>query len=115
MSLTPENMHLLHTGKKCREIRLYDEKRQKIHVDDEILFQNLHNERDVFIGVVKDLTVCDSFFELFRIISLEEAGWPSNTLPEVAAQDMRKYYSLEQEKVFGVVAITLYEKSSFNQ
>lgn len=112
MSLTPENMHLLHAGKKCREIRLYDEKRQKIHAGDEILFQNLYDEHDTFIGVVTELIMRDSFLELFRSFPLEEAGWFSDTLPEAAVQDMRKYYSLAQEKECGVVAIAFYEKSS---
>lgn len=105
MRLTPENIDLILSGKKKFEIRLNDEKRQMIKIDDEIEFIDTEDfDRSVRV-VVTSIITRSSFTELFSVIDLVEAGWPIGTALDEATENMRKYYSVEDERKFGVVAI----------
>ena len=57
MRVFPENFEKIRLGQKCREYRLYDEKRRKIMPEDTITFYNTET---------KILPLCDDFFELFE-------------------------------------------------
>jgi ASC-1-like (ASCH) protein len=104
MKLQPEPYRKIETGEKVWEIRLSDEKRQKIKVDDVIVFTNANDGRKLDVRVT-GLAGASSFIELFSMVSPTEAGWPTGTTPGRAAVDMLGYYSEADERRWGVMAI----------
>ena len=91
-------------GKQIIEVRLNDNKRKCVRIGDTIVF-SLRSNMDEKIKVkVLDLLKYDSFEELFENISLSDwnaAGW---SMEQVVAA-CRKYYSKEDEELFGVLGI----------
>ena len=89
-------------GRKTVELRLFDEKRREISVGDSIVFEN--NGRRVKVKVVS-LTTAKSFEELLNDPqTLSAAGFERLSASD-AARQMRQFYSAEQEKLYGVIAI----------
>lgn len=100
MNLNPQPFEQIRSGRKTVELRLYDEKRRKIGIGDEIEFSC---EGQSVTAEVIALHRADSFKELFGKIAPESAGFDS-------AEDytlMRNYYSEEEEKAFGVIGIEI--------
>jgi hypothetical protein len=62
MQLQPEPFGMIKSGVKTIELRLFDEKRRKIRIGDEILFSNTENGETLAVKVL-DLSVFDSFEE----------------------------------------------------
>ncbi|OGC67493.1 hypothetical protein A2450_03340 [candidate division WWE3 bacterium RIFOXYC2_FULL_40_11] len=90
---------------KTVEIRVNDQKRRLLRVGDIITFVNCSNQADTISVVVTKLAVMDLFVDLFREVLPSLAGWPAGTSPRDAAIAMQYYYTLEEEREFGVVAI----------
>lgn len=102
MKLNATPFAMMKSGRKWVEMRLYDEKRRKIKVDDEIVFTHT-DTAETLLCRVKGLCVCASFYELYR-------RYPSTALGYLAEekadpQDMLAYYSQENIDVYGVVGI----------
>jgi ASC-1-like (ASCH) protein len=66
MKLQSEPFGQIQSGTKKIEIRLFDEKRQKIHVGDTIFFSCMDNELDTIQTKVTDLVQFGTFKELFN-------------------------------------------------
>ena len=64
MRLAAELFEKLGREEKTVEIRLYDEKRKKIKVGDQIVFRRLSDESNVIITTVKALHRFNTFQEL---------------------------------------------------
>lgn len=107
MQLQPSPFKQIQAGTKYLEIRLYDEKRRNMRVGDTIEFHNALDPNDLHHKKIVAMTHAKSLLDLFQQIPLETAGWPEGTLPEKAASHMRKYYSEEEETMFGAVALHL--------
>jgi ASC-1-like (ASCH) protein len=89
---------------KIYELRLYDEKRRKINVGDIIKFTNMKTNEEIFV-VVEDLILFNNFSELFNVIDKKDLGYNED---EVASStDMDQYYSKEEQRQYGVVAIKI--------
>lgn len=103
MRLLPEFFSLIERGEKTVEARLYDEKRRPIAVGDELVFRC--GEKSL-TAVAVALHRADSFEELFaREDLLRAAGRYTERAEAVAV--MRKFYSEEEERKYGVVGIEL--------
>ena len=105
MKLNSEPFEKIRSGRKTVELRLYDEKRRKIEIGDDIIFIRISNENERIAVRVNALLRFSSFEELFKMIPPEKCGNEPDTSPEKAALGMRKYYSEENEKEYGVVGI----------
>lgn len=92
---------LIQNGRKTIELRLFDEKRQAIKLGDEIEFARIDDSSQKILVQVTELLQYDSFKDLFNDIPPGETG--SNSKEDWKL--MRKYYSEEDEKKFGVVGI----------
>ena len=106
MTLAPEPFELMKRGKKTVEVRLYDEKRKTIKRDDKIIFMfcdYIHNSLTARVTGIKRF---NTFYELMQSELFDKTGLDGCT-PEQAAQSMYKYYTPEQEKRCGVVAIEI--------
>ncbi len=104
MKLHPTPFGKIKSGNKSIELRLYDEKRRKISVGDEIRFVCTDSGEELLKKVIA-LHIYASFRELYDHIPLEKCGYSAND--EASPEDMRAYYSAAQEKNYGVVGIEL--------
>ncbi len=92
-------------GRKTVELRLYDEKRQKVKVGDQIEFTNLEDRSQKIVTEVKALHLFESFAELFRALPGEAMGFAPHETPD--PEIMQEYYSAEEQALYGVVGIEL--------
>lgn len=93
---------------KTIELRLNDEKRQKINVGDEIEFTNNVTSEKLLVDVV-DLHKFDSFSELYKHFDKILLGYGENELAD--AKDMEEYYSKEGQEKYGVLGIEINVKN----
>ena len=103
MHLAEEPFDWIKKGKKCVEVRLYDEKRKSLELGDIIIFKNLKNNEQIKVRV-KGLLRFKNFKDLFLLIPKSCLAHESLNLNE-QIQRMRKYYSREKEKKYGVLGI----------
>ena len=94
MKLKEDPFERMKNGTKTIEFRLYDEKRRKIKVGDEIEFFKLPKLQERILVRVKNLYRGDSFKNLFKIIFPDKDNKEINNKTE----EMLKYYTHEQEK-----------------
>ena len=106
MKLNPAPFEMIKSGKKTIELRLYDEKRRKIKVCDEIIFTNTVNG-ETLSRAVKDIHIFRSFYELYKSLPLLKCGYTEDDIDSASPLDMEKYYSIDEQKNFGVVGIEL--------
>lgn len=90
-------------GEKQIEIRLNDEKRQIIRIGDEIVFVRLRDERSCAVEVLA-LHKFKTFRELFESDLFPKCGCVGMNAVD-AEQSMYRYYSEEEVKKYGVLAI----------
>lgn len=108
MKLYNEPYENIKSGIKTIELRLNDEKRQKIMPDDTIIFINTETHKRLAVRV-KQKHYASSFEELFNEIKdSAKMGFVNNETPEDMVNGMRSYYSESEEKKYGVVGIELY-------
>lgn len=74
MSLFPEPFEMIKAGKKTIELRLWDEKRQKLKIGDTILFTNTANG-EILKTTVLHLHRFSSFKDLYRTLPLLKCGY----------------------------------------
>lgn len=101
MKLNEDPFERIKNGSKTIEFRLYDEKRQKVRVGDQIEFSKLPDLKEKIIADVIDLYKEESFEKLFKKLgeSDEKAKNDSNRMYEI--------YSPEKEKQYGVLGIKI--------
>ena len=106
MKLHAAPFEKIKSGEKTIELRLYDEKRQKIKVGDTIVFTN-NATGETLTKQVLQLHVFDSFRELYEALPLLKCGYTPEDIATAHPCDMDRYYSLEEQKHYGVVGIAL--------
>jgi ASC-1-like (ASCH) protein len=72
MKLKNEPFRKIQSGEKTVELRLYDYKRRRLAISDEIIFNNLENDGEELAVRVKALYRYGSFEDLFSEISPEQ-------------------------------------------
>ncbi len=107
MNLRPQPFSMIAEGKKTIELRLWDEKRQRISVGDTLIFTNTADPSATIQCAVKKLHIFPDFAELYRHLPLAQCGYLPDELATATPQDMDIYYSKEQQRKYGVVGIEL--------
>lgn len=110
LNLNKEPFSLIKQGKKTVEMRLYDERRQKIAVGDELVFINRATNETLKVVVVK-IEHYHSFQNLYAHVANTLLGYSSEETADY--RDMYTYYSQEAEKKYGVLAI--YIRKTFDK
>lgn len=105
MKLQNLPFNLIANGQKTVELRLYDYKRKQIAVGDKIEFTNANDDTQKILCKVVDLKVFKDFEELFSSVSPKSCGYEADKTPLSCAKDMNKYYSLDEQKQYGAIAI----------
>ncbi len=106
MKLHSAPFEMIKSGKKTIELRLYDEKRQKIKVGDAITFTNTKTGESLTATVLK-LHRFDSFEELYQSLPLLQCGYTEEDIDTAHPSDMEQYYSTQEQQKYGVVGIEL--------
>ena len=104
MNVKTKYYNLLKSGEKIIELRLFDEKRQKIKIGDEILFSDSSNQDDNFKATVLKLHRAENFTKLCEIITPEQAGFSSK---QELINVLEEFYTPSAQKKFGVVGIEI--------
>ena len=92
------------SNEKCIEMRLNDEKRKNIKKGDKIEFTNTINNSVFYVEVV-EVYKYPSFEELYKNHNKIDLGNKENET--AAPEDMLLYYSKEDIKKYGVLAISI--------
>ena len=111
MKLQNNLFEMVKSGKKTIELRLFDEKRQKIKEGDQIVFTSTTTGETLHTTVVK-LHRFDNFDELYKSLPLLQCGYTPETIDKATPADMQQYYSAEAQKEYGVVGIEIFKNVS---
>lgn len=106
MNLNPVPFALIDSGEKTIELRLNDEKRQKIKSGDEIEFVNTDNESRLLTRV-KHIYYFPTFKELYQALPLLQCGYTEQDIASAKPEDMDAYYSKERQARYGVLGIEI--------
>ena len=101
MKLQESPFERIKNGTKTVEFRLYDEKRSKINIGDQIEFSKLPDLQETILVDVLDLYREDTFENLFKKLFTDEDEIKKET------KSMYQYYSPDEEKQYGVVGIKI--------
>ena len=104
MKLNEAPYYLIKSKKKTIELRLYDEKRRLININDTIIFKNINNNNTLEVAV-KALHIYPSFEELYKHFDKISLGYLENE--EANYKDMNLYYSEADILKYGVVGIQI--------
>lgn len=107
MKLNSAPYAAIESGMKTIELRLNDEKRQKIKVGDTIMFSEKTIPEKKLYTRVKALHHAESFEKLFDAISISVCGFDSAMTAKEVGLAMREYYSETDEKKYGVLGIEI--------
>ena len=106
MKSLKEPFDLIKSGQKHIEIRLYDEKRKNLKVNDSIVFLKSPDCKDKVKVKVTHLARYSSLSELFNQIPSENFGWDSKSI-DWMLNKMYKIYTKDQENKYGIIAISI--------
>ncbi|MBI3889173.1 ASCH domain-containing protein [Candidatus Saccharibacteria bacterium] len=101
LHLNNERFELIKQGQMTIEARLYDERRQRIDIGDEISFINRKNNQTLLV-IVHKLFRAPTFHELFT--QHDPAKFGGTTVQETE-KSMEKYYSYNDQLQSGVLGI----------
>ncbi len=101
MNLHPGPFDRMKGGDKTDELRLNDEKRQRVKVGDHIIFSKRPDFTEGVKVKVTSLKCYKSFEELYEGVK----GRYSQCTKEEFINGMREYYSREDEEKFGALEI----------
>lgn len=104
MKLTIEPFNLIKNNKKSIEIRLFDKKREKLSIWDNIIFTNTSNKEDKIKVKIIWLLRYNNFENLFNNIEINKF-WAKNI--NDLLNWVYKYYTKEDEKKYWVLWIHL--------
>lgn len=103
MKLNEKPFNNIKKGIKKIELRLYDEKRSKINLNDFIIFHKTTDLSQTLKVKVTGLLRYNSFEELFKDVDFNICG-PANSLEE-KLNNIHKIYSSKEENKYGILAI----------
>ena len=104
MRVQEKYFNLLKSGRKTIELRLFDEKRQKIKIGDIIEFSNAANAKDTFFAQVINLHKAPDFISLCSKISIRKIGFSSQ---DELLKTLEEFYPSQRQKEFGVIGIEI--------
>ncbi len=111
MNLSSNAYTLIDNEQKTVEMRLYDEKRRLLNINDVIIFKNIKNQNELKVKII-DLKVFSSFEELYKNYNKIALGYLENE--EANPKDMLEYYLQEDIDKYGVIAIEIKKLYDFD-
>ena len=106
LKLQPRYYKYILNGSKDIEIRLYDEKRQKINIGDIIIFKKEPELNESFKVKVVGLLRYENFEGLFEDFGVDRLADKSMSKSELL-EELEKFYTKEKQKEYGVLGIRI--------
>ena len=106
LKLQPRYYEYILGGTKDIEIRLYDEKRQKINLGDIIIFKKEPELNESFKVKVIGLLRYENFEGLFEDFGVDRLADKSMKKSELL-EELEKFYTKEKQKEYGVLGIRI--------
>ena len=106
LKLQPRYYEYILNGSKDIEIRLYDEKRQKINIGDIIIFKKEPELNESFKVKVVGLLRYENFDSLFNDFTIDRLADRSMKKSELL-EELEKFYTKEKQKEYGVLGIRI--------
>ena len=106
LKLQPRYYEYILNGSKDIEIRLYDEKRQKINIGDTIIFKKEPELNESFKVKVIGLLRYENFDGLFNDFTIDRLADKSMKKSELL-EELEKFYTKEKQKEYGVLGIRI--------
>jgi ASC-1-like (ASCH) protein len=106
MKLQPRYYNFMLNGTKRIEIRLFDEKQQKIKLGDTIKFLKESDLKESFNAKVVGLLRYNSFKEMFRDFDISILSDSSMTKEELI-KVLEQFYTKEKQEQYGVLGIRI--------
>ena len=85
---------MIRSGQKTYELRLYDKKRQRVQVNDEIEFSCIDGNETPFVVRGISIHLFEDFGELYATLPLLKCGYTKETVDAASPEDMNQYYSI---------------------
>ncbi len=108
MRLHPAPIAKLRARTKTIEMRVNDEKRRLIQVDDTILFTSRANANDTLLTKVVGVHRFDTFSAMVQAFTPVQMGYEGEDLRKLVEEGdhgMHPFYPPEEEQQYGVVGI----------
>lgn len=102
--LHPDVFEIVRMGKKDIEVRVNDEKRRKLKIGDTLVFLKRPNDDEEIRAKVIGLEYYDYFDTLVDNYDMERI-YLSNYTKEEYLEEMKRFYTREEQEKYGVVAI----------
>ena len=106
LKLQPRYYEYILNGSKDIEIRLYDEKRQKINIGDTIILKKEPELNESFKVKVIGLLRYENFEGLFEDFGVDRLADKSMEKSELL-EELEKFYTKEKQKEYGVLGIRI--------
>lgn len=104
MHLNHEPFLAIKNGTKTIELRLLDEKRRNIRVNDSILFKDRLTHEEIQVRVI-GLHIYPNFALLYKHFDPIVLGYSKEE--NALAEDMEVFYPIESQEKYGVVGIEI--------
>lgn len=105
MTLNPTPFDNICNGNKTIELRLNDNKRKQIKINDKIIFRHSDCKERTITAKVTKLHHFKTFEELYSSLPLLKCGYTKDNISTTKSDDMLEYYSAEQQVKYGVLGI----------
>ena len=106
MKLHPKYYNFILNGTKRIEIRLFDEKRKQIKIDDTIKFSKAPDLNESFNAKVTGLLRYNSFENMFKDFDISILSDKSMTKEELITV-LEQFYPKEKQEQYGVLGIRI--------
>jgi len=106
MKLLPEYFNYIKSGTKRLELRLNDEKRKELKINDLIIFKKLSDDVHYLNTKVKNIYKYNNFKDLVNNFDIELLADKCITKDELL-DILNKIYPIEQQNKYGVLAIEI--------
>jgi len=107
MKLYEKHFNNIKNKNKRIEVRLFDDKRQKLKVGDMITFIKLPDKDEKITVKVKGLSIFGNFYDFYSTFDAELFAHPKDITVEEQIERERAIYSEADEKKHGVLGIHL--------
>ena len=106
LKLRPKYFECIKNGSKIIELRLLDEKRQRVKIGDEVEFLKEPELKENLITKVCGLLIYPSFEDILEDYPISYFS-DDNTTKEELLESLNTFYSKEQQEEYGIVGIRI--------
>ena len=107
MKLTDNPFKRIQQNQKQIELCLFDHKRQQLKINDLITFSLIDHPQETLTVEIIGLYCSRTFQDLLNTLNKTTLGWTSEDTIDNKLNNIRQFYSIEDEHKYGVIGIHL--------